>query len=130
MEIKVSKYDEKRWVVEMCDNEFTYHLVPTKSKSEAIINKEAIESFLTKCEGKDDQTSEKNLRVCEVISGAWISLKKQLPNDDDYCLFVMFDRGIIITCYFEQYSHAKKFRKYELEHQYTHWIKMPIPPRK
>lgn len=52
MEIKVAKYDKKRWVVEMSNGGFTYHLVPTESKEEAIINKEAIESLLTTCVGK------------------------------------------------------------------------------
>jgi len=31
------------------------------------------------CEGKADQTSEKDLRVCEVVASAWISVEKQLP---------------------------------------------------
>ena len=53
MEIKVVKYDEKRWTVEMSAYGFTYHLVPTESEEEAIINRDAIESFLTPCDGKE-----------------------------------------------------------------------------
>ena len=63
MEIKVVKYDKKRWVVEMSEGGFTYHLVPTESKEEAIINKEAIESLLTPCVGKvtTDELSDCNM---------------------------------------------------------------------
>lgn len=59
MEINVVKYDKKRWVVEMSDDDFTYHLVPTESKEEAIINKEAIESLLT-CVGKESLDESSN----------------------------------------------------------------------
>ena len=31
------------------------------------------------CDGKADSTSEKDLRVCEVIASAWISVKERLP---------------------------------------------------
>ena len=80
------------------------------------------------CEGKADSTSEKDLRVCEVIASAWISVKDQLPKDDDYCLFVRFFQGIIITDYAGQFDKVKKFRKYELENQYTHWVPLQTPP--
>jgi len=70
MEIKVVKYDKKRWVVEMSEGGFTYHLVPTKSKEEAIINKEAIESLLTPCVGKatSDELGDYNMpRVSDAV---------------------------------------------------------------
>lgn len=59
----------------------------------------------------------------------WISVKERLPEDEDYCLFVQFSRGIIITSYSEQFSDVKKFRKYELKEQYTHWMPLPEPPK-
>jgi hypothetical protein len=68
-----------------------------------------------------------DLRVAEVIASAWVSVKERLPEDDDYCLFVQFSQGIIITSYAEQFSDVKKFRKYELKEQYTHWLLLPNP---
>lgn len=53
MEIKMWRYDKERWIVEMCDKRFTYHLVPS-SKEIAEINKAALISFLNlQCDGKE-----------------------------------------------------------------------------
>lgn len=97
MEIQVVKYDEKRWTVEMSAYGFTYHLVPTESEEEAIINRDAIESFLTPCDGKESSDEMGDCNMPRVNGSAFDEDEiyyTECPNcgrsydeiDADYCI--------------------------------------------
>ena len=75
-------------------------------------------------------TSEKDLRVCEVIAGAWISVKEQMPPKNEDVL-VLKKNGIkTIMCYFgidgdfqiRWFSFGKWL---DQTSQITHWCHLP-----
>jgi len=71
-------------------------------------------------------TSEKDLRVCEVIASAWISVKERLPESEEH--IVLFYDGRVD---FGWYSHVRSvFYSGAYERDVTHWMPMPCPPAK
>lgn len=65
----------------------------------------------------------------------WVSVKDKLPNDEKR--FVTFAQWhqleryppIIIISYTGTYENVKKWRKFDLENNYTHWHYSPTTPK-
>jgi hypothetical protein len=94
-----------------------------------------IEMFPEVCDGKADGTSEKDLRVCEVIASAWISVKDQMPPKNEDVLVLKKNRLITIMCYFgidgDYQIRWFSFGKWlDQTSQITHWMPLPCPPAK
>jgi hypothetical protein len=76
------------------------------------------------CDGKTDSTSEKDLRVCEVINSDWISVKERLPGTEEH--IVLFYDGRVD---FGWYSLVRNvFYSGAYERDVTHWMPMPCQP--
>ena len=84
------------------------------------------ETVKQQCDGKDDSTSEKDLRVCEVIASAWISVEERLPETEEH--IVLFYDGRVD---FGWYSFVRNvFYSGAYEREVTYWMPMPCPPVK
>lgn len=84
MKIEMLKYDDERWIVEISNNEFTYHLVPS-SKEIAEINKDALISFFDLNVGVNENEETKLI----------IESLKQAINEMKYELYQAEKNGLV-----------------------------------
>ncbi|MFA5297866.1 MAG: DUF551 domain-containing protein [Lutibacter sp.] len=86
------------------------------------------------CEGKADGTSEKDLRVCEVIASAWISVKERLPEFNTLVLVNCSVYGRFLASYeFIGEFQGEKYGNWRHNEELgilppTHWMSIPELP--
>jgi len=91
---------------------------------------ESINMLLIELRGHNVCTSEKDLRVCEVVASAWISVKERLPENEERIIVYKKNGKIIISTYSNN-----EFLWWGLDgwivqtSQITHWRQLPEPPK-
>lgn len=83
------------------------------------------------CEGMDVQTSEKDLRVCDVIASAWISVKKRLPDKSGEVLIFTESNYIYVSHYKKERNLFTCYGVQSVEItdiETTHWMPLPAAP--
>ena len=79
-------------------------------------------------DGKSDSTSEKDLRVCEVIASAWVSVEERLPElNQRFHAFVNSKIEYNCGAYVGHWNESD-MRKAMLIKGITHWMPVQIPP--
>lgn len=92
-------------------------------------------NYLQSCEGKADSTSEKDLRVCEVIASAWISVKERLPEFNTLVLVNCSIYGRFLASYeFIGEFQGVKYGNWKHNDELgilppTHWMSIPELPK-
>jgi hypothetical protein len=106
-------------------------------------------TIIERCEGKSDSTSEKDLRVCEVIASAWISvkdrkpeLKGEFPDRSSDTVLAWIPSGMILAkyLYIDEGDEGKGYvwcqvydgldgdAEWDDNYEVSHWCPLPDAP--